>query len=392
MATLSLLSNTELLDEAQRLAASESQATAALVRCLIEVEDRGLHLAGGWGSMFVYCTAVLHLCEGAAYNRIHAARMARKYPVILERLGDGSVTLTAIRLLGPHLTADNCDCVLALAKHATKRAIEELIASLDPKPDVPSVIRKLPQTPAPCVAKARTSVEPRLGANEPANCVPVPVAPHVVPSMIQPLAPERYKLQLTIARETHDTLRQLQDLMRHTIPDGDPSRIIDRALTLLLEDVRRQKCGATRFPRVGDVASSGSRDIPAAVRRAVWARDGGRCAFVGTHGRCTETAFLEYHHREPFAVGGKATVENIELRCRAPNAYEAQLFFTGDVARESDVGSFWNELPRLGEYSLTHLPTARAAHTKSLFTVCWLRVALASTRDFSLAKASSWTA
>jgi hypothetical protein len=82
----------------------------------------------------------------------------------------------------------------------------------------------------------------------------------------------------------------------------------------------------------------------------VKSRDGGRCAFVGTHGRCTETAFLEYHHRPPFAAGGKATVENIELRCRAHNAYEAQLFFTGDGVRESDVDSFWNELPLLGRH------------------------------------------
>lgn len=346
MSTLSLLSNAELLEEAQRLAASECQATVALVRCLIEVEDRGLHLAGGWGSMFVYCTDVLHLCEGAAYNRIHAARMARKHPVILERLADGSVTLTAIRLLGPHLTADNCERLLGLAKHAKKRSIEELIASLDPKPDVPSVIRKLPRPAAAAAATAPASVEPAAIPQEPATCTPTP-APVRARPVVQPLAPERYKLQLTIARETHDTLRQLQDLMRHAIPDGDPARIIDRALTLLLEDVLRQKCGVTKSPRVSAVECSDSRDIPAAVRRAVWARDAGRCAFVGTHGRCTETAFLEYHHRQPFAAGGKATVENIELRCRAHNAYEAQLFFAGDVAREFDVDSFWNELPPL---------------------------------------------
>ena len=83
---------------------------------------------------------------------------------------------------------------------------------------------------------------------------------------------------------------------------------------------------------------------PSAVRRTVWTRDRGRCAFIGTHGRCAEAAFLEYHHRQPFAAGGKATVENIELRCRAHNAYEAKLFFSSDVARESDVGSLWNEL------------------------------------------------
>src|SRR5687768_32061 len=77
------------------------------------------------------------------------------------------------------------------------------------------------------------------------------IAPPPLParSVIQPLAPERYKLQLTIAKDTHDTLRQLQDLLRHSIPDGDPSEIVDRALRLLLEDVLRQKCAMTERPR-----------------------------------------------------------------------------------------------------------------------------------------------
>jgi hypothetical protein len=44
---------------------------------------------------------------------------------------------------------------------------------------------------------------------------------------------------------------------------------------------------------------------------------------------------------------GAATVENIELRCRAHNAYEARLFFGPDVVREGERGgldSFRNEL------------------------------------------------
>jgi 5-methylcytosine-specific restriction endonuclease McrA len=289
--------------------------------------------------------------------------MARKYPGILERLADGALTLTAVRLLGPHLTADNCERVLGLAKHAKKRNIEELIASLKPKPDVPSVIRKLLQTPAAAAAIAPTSVEPHVRPSEPTNCSPAPMAAVVARAVVQPLAPERYKLQLTIAKKTHDTLRQLQDLLRHSIPDGDVSRIVDRALTQLLENVLRQKCAATKSPRVGAGESSDSRAIPAAVRRAVWARDGGRCAFVGTHGRCTETAFLEYHHCQPYAAGGKATVENIELRCRAHNAYEAELFFSCDVVRESDGDSFWNELPPLTGDILTRLRDAANLRT-----------------------------
>ena len=56
-------------------------------------------------------------------------------------------------------------------------------------------------------------------------------------------------------------------------------------------------------------------------------RDGGRCAFVGTHGRCTERGFLEFHHVVPYADGGATVAENLELRCRAHNIYEAEKYF-----------------------------------------------------------------
>jgi hypothetical protein len=59
----------------------------------------------------------------------------------------------------------------------------------------------------------------------------------------------------------------------------------------------------------------------------VWARDEGRCAFVGDKGRCTETGFLEFHHLEPFARGGPTTAENLALRCRRHNTYEETLSF-----------------------------------------------------------------
>lgn len=60
----------------------------------------------------------------------------------------------------------------------------------------------------------------------------------------------------------------------------------------------------------------------------MWVRDGGRCALVATNGRrCTERVFLEFHHREPYVLGGEATVANVSLRCRAHNVYEAELAF-----------------------------------------------------------------
>ena len=82
--------------------------------------------------------------------------------------------------------------------------------------------------------------------------------------------------------------------------------------------------------------SRGSRHVPAAVRRAVWIRDGGRCAFVAENGRhCTERGFIEFHHTAPYAAGGEATVDSIELRCRAHNLYEGELDFGPAVQRHA---------------------------------------------------------
>src|SRR5437660_758310 len=157
------------------------------------------------------------------------------------------------------------------------------------------------------------------------------------PAVIAPLAPERYKIQMTVSRETHDKLRRAQDLLRHQVPDGDPAVVFDRALTLLLRDLERRKLAHVDHPRPPRGTQPGSRHVPAAVRREVWKRDAGRCAFVGGARRCTERGFLEVHHVIPFADGGPTTTENLQLRCRAHNVYEAEEHFGPLFARPCTI-------------------------------------------------------
>ncbi len=145
---------------------------------------------------------------------------------------------------------------------------------------------------------------------------------------VTPLASQCYKVQFRASAETIEKLRLAQDLLRHQIPDGDPAAIFDRALTALLEDLAKKKLAATERPRGSRSPFPGSRHIPAEVKRAVWLRDRGRCAFVSRSGRrCTEAGFLEFHHVVPHASGGESTAENIQLRCRAHKGYEAALYF-----------------------------------------------------------------
>ena len=277
------LSDSELLAAAARYASVHREATAALIAALAEIEDRSLHLAGGYGSLYSYCREVLHLSEHAAYARIEAARVCRKYPVILDLLASGALTLTTVGLLSPVLRDDNYGSLIANACYRSKREVEEQLAALRPP-------------------------QPR-------------------PTIIKAIGPDQYLLQLTVSRATHDRLRAAQDLLRHQHPDGDVAAIFDRALAVLIKVVERRKWASTNRPRERASGNEWSRNIPAAVRRAVWKRDGGQCAFVGTDGRCGSRAFLEFHHVDPFAVGGDATEENIQLRCRPHNVYEAGLFF-----------------------------------------------------------------
>ena len=320
-----------LLDAAQRLAAGERRATAILLRALLEIDRRRLYLGEGCASMFAYCTRMLHLSEGGAYNRIEAARAARTYPLILELFERSTITLTAIRLLAPHLTAENHRAVLASAQHKSKREVEALVVGLQPKPDAPAIVRKLP-----AAGGATTTLLQAHGVLAPPSTSPPamvsaaavdlqgckPPQPPIKSARLAPLSPERYRMQLTISRETHDRFRRAQALLRHAVPSGDAAEIFDRAITLLVEELERRRFAETSRPRVPTPASattSRARHVPAAVRRHVWRRDAGRCAFVGREGRCGETAFLEFHHVEPYAAGGEATVANIQLRCHAHN-------------------------------------------------------------------------
>ena len=350
------LSDAELLRRVVLLAGKEREATVELVGHLAELDARKLHLACGYGSLFAYCTGALRLAEHAAYNRIEAARLSRRFPAILDLLADGSLNLSTARLLAPHLRPDNFETLVAQARGRSKREVEALVARVAPRPDVAASVRQLPvrgQTapvlappgPMATVMPIGLAVESEAGANLPSPTPPGSRGPSPPESAagrserrthrpaVTPLAPERYRVQFTIGAATHENLRRAQELLRREIPDGDPGAIFDRALTLLLEDVARKKMAAVAKPRPSQITRTRSRHIPARVKRAVWLRDGGRCAFVAANGRrCAERVFLEFHHREPYAIGGETTVTNVSLRCRPHNVYEAELLFGPGVS------------------------------------------------------------
>jgi hypothetical protein len=238
------------------------------------------------------------LSEDAACNRIHAARACRRFPVIVDMLAAGTMSLTSVRLLREHLTPENREAVLARAAGLSRRQIEALVAELAPRPDVPSSVRKLrtvapppppvltseiaPPSPTltlattPSAAQTVATVVPSVQPERPMG-TPAPAVPTRRP-IIETTSPERYRVQFTVGKETHDKLRSLQALLRREIPDGDPGAIFDRAVTLLLEKVEKAKLGSVARPRSSRSTRPGTDKT-----------DGGQCGFVSPDGqRCRE--------------------------------------------------------------------------------------------------------
>ena len=331
---LTSLSDSQLIDEVERLVQDDRRLTARLLVHLAEVDTRKLYLKHACPSMHVYCVQRLGMSDPEAYFRIHAARTASRHPRIFDMVAQNELHLTGIALLSQHLTGDNCDDLLDAAVGKSKREIEQLLADWFPKPDAPAMVRRLPRPAAQdpndsqlTLARASHRAEargPRTGSQRSPT-----QQPKSVRARVEPTAPERYKIQLTASAALYDKLREAQALLRHQVPTGDIAEIFERALDLLLKDTKKKKYGATDRPRESvpppTKRSRRSRHIPNAVKRAVVERDGGQCTFVDADGnRCQATSLIEFHHLEAFARGGAHTVANTTLRCAPHNRLAAE--------------------------------------------------------------------
>jgi hypothetical protein len=350
MDMVATLTNDALSATLNQLAAGEREATAALIAHLGEFDARRLYEPAGFSSMFTYCLVILKLSEDATYNRIEAARAVRRCPALLDMLASGALSLTTARMLARHLTPENQADLLPAAAGKGKDELEELLADRSPRPDVPASLRKVPergQSPASAVSCADGALMVKAGPSSgtgPLTAGRAEAGPDTeskappagrAQERVRPLGSERYEVRFTATAAAREKLRRAQDLLGHSVPSGDLAAVFERALDALIGALERQKLGATSRPRSeataerpGRPSNERSRHVPAAVRRAVAARDQGRCAFVAGDGRrCDAQRFLEFHHVVPYAAGGPAIADNIQLRCRAHNGHEVDLFF-----------------------------------------------------------------
>jgi len=132
------LASLTLLQELKTANASVCCSTARLIALIAEVEERKLYVPAAYDSMYAYCVGELHMSEDAACRRISVARTARHLPAIFEAIADGRLHLSAVEQMGPHLTQQNADELVAAAAWKTKAPVVQLLAERSVRATAPA--------------------------------------------------------------------------------------------------------------------------------------------------------------------------------------------------------------------------------------------------------------
>jgi hypothetical protein len=225
-----------------------------------------------------------NLCESSAYRRQRAARAALEFPVLFEAIADGRLHLTAVALLAKCFAAANVEELIAAARHKEREDIEQLIADRYPKGDVPFRLTALPSGPE--------SEPPGDSGTPPTG-------------------------------------------LDSTYAEPDASQVIaNKEPQLSPETVGRSCIPASACPLPAHAVIKPTAPERYALQVAVRERDGDQCCCRNAAGeRCPARRALEIHHIRVPEHGGRAILDNLELRCRLHNLLEAERTFGHEFMR-----------------------------------------------------------
>jgi hypothetical protein len=327
--------------------------------------DRGrLWVQLGHASLFDFLHRELGLSRGSAHYRKVAAQLVQQFPEVVEPLRSGKLCISVVLELAKVITPENKGEVLPRFFGLSKQEAKAAAVEIRPAEVVP---RKELVTALPVVSRTQAGgvqlVEPVLPV-EPAttgfltgNAPAVVTAPKRRDSF-EPLTPELRRLHMTVSKQFLDKLESARKGQGHAQPGASAEKVIEAALDLLLAAQAKRR-GEVKAPQQNPRPSKNPGHVPAAVKRAVWARDEGKCQWhLDSGGICGSTLRLEIDHIRPLARGGQSTVANCRLACAFHNQLAARRVYGDDwmdrfaqdpgrdvpIAREPEI-PFWDRDP-----------------------------------------------
>ena len=311
----------------------EQVAMADFLVALADFDRQRLWVQLGHSSVFYYLHRDLGLSTGAAHYRKVAAHLIQKFPEVVEPLRAGKLCITSVVQLAKVITPENSAEVIPQFFHRSKQEAKAVAVGICPAAVIPrrEVVTELPRA-----APFRLGETPSNAPNPPSALAP---AEHR--DSTEPLTSDLRRLHMTVPRGFIEKLEKARKGQGHAQPGASAEKILEAALDLLLAQQAKHR-GAVKAPlKVSRPTSSGH--VPAAVRRAVWSRDDGKCTWpVDSGGICGSTLRLEIDHVVPRGRGWASTADGCRLLCRVHNMLAARQVYGDDWMDQFTKGAKGN--------------------------------------------------
>ena len=310
------LNNQEIINKVEGLIQKQREGRSELIKHLIEFDKRQLHLALGFSGLFSYLVNKHKFSESSAYRYSQTVKVAKLFPVVIEDLNSGSLSLSNLtkaskKLLSNSLTSSEKVGLLDELKGVAKKEVEKILAP------------KVKSTPK---EKVQTLIleEPPI-ENNTRKKTPTPIE--------KPSKVVLKTITFTVKESTYEKLERAKEVLSGKYPKGAlTSEVFEEAIELLLEKKcpkRKEKRVKKSIEKVQPKQPNKSipqkrRALSAKIKREVLAKDNYRCSYKTKDGKvCGSKNNLHFDHILPVALGGDNSSENIRLLCRQHNLFEA---------------------------------------------------------------------
>ncbi len=347
------LSTEALTNSAEKLVRAEKRNVALLIAHIAEMSRRKTYLECGYKNLFDYCVKRLRLSEGSVALRIQVANVSRRFPQLLQSLAQNRISLTVAGHLAPHLREDNVEKLLSDCAGMTKRAVDEYLVALRPKPVFHPSIRKRP-SPVENREQARPEGQQETMREREQSKPPCP-SPSVEeeqrprlasPSsnLLEPARPDTFNFRFSADKNFKAKFERLAEVLGVENPLKHMAEILERAVDISLEkkdpkrkrerrlERQRAKAAPRGESRPDEISTrperkdrAESRYIPSEVRERVFERAGYQCQYRSADGtRCSARTRLEIEHVRPFAIYRSHEERYLRALCKRHNRFQAE--------------------------------------------------------------------
>jgi hypothetical protein len=297
-------------------------------------DEEAVYLEMGWPTMIAYMEARLGYTPKVATERLRLAWALEQMPEVAEALDGKALGYAGARELTRVATPRTAAAWVKACEGKTVREIEELVSGrekgdLPDAPKKPMLVRRTlrfdvtPDVYA-LYREARRAVQAQLGH--------IVTDDDVFAEMCRAAIDGRRgedRGDADVASPAHQVSMTVCEVCEAGMQVGAGT-----AVDVSPAVVAAARCDAVTIGRLDDGGepARATQTIPPKVRRAVWARDHGRCQVPG----CRSTRFLHIHHVRPRSEGGGHEMWNLILLCGAHHrlVHEGAITLTGRAPGE----------------------------------------------------------